>query len=84
MSLNPRTRTGLRPIRRGHSAASSVVPLFVRGPSLPVVEEAFDRPQNLIVVREAGGPWDSFTLGFYRDIKHYAESADLPAEVAIQ
>ncbi len=38
------------------------------------------RPQNLIFVREAGGPWDSFTLGFYRDLKHYAESADIPAE----
>ena len=38
------------------------------------------RPQNLIFVRDAGGPWDSFTLGFYRDIKHYAESADIPAE----
>jgi hypothetical protein len=36
------------------------------------------RPQNLIFVREAGGPWDSFTLGFYRDLKHYAESADIP------
>jgi hypothetical protein len=39
------------------------------------------RPQNLLFVREAGGPWDSFTLGFYRDIKHYAESADIPVEV---
>ena len=36
------------------------------------------RPQNLIFVREAGGPWDSFTLGFYRDLKHYSESADIP------
>ncbi len=41
-----------------------------------------DRPQNLIFVREAGGPWDSFTLGFYRDLKHYSESADIPAEAA--
>jgi len=39
-----------------------------------------DRPQNLIFVREAGGPWDSFTLGFYRDLKHYSESADIPAD----
>ncbi len=37
------------------------------------------RPENLIFTREAGGPWDSFTLGFYRDLKHYAESADIPA-----
>jgi hypothetical protein len=39
------------------------------------------RPQNLIFVREAGGPWDSFTLGFYRDLKHYSESADIPSNV---
>jgi len=38
------------------------------------------RPQNLIFVREAGGPWDSFTLGFYRDLKHYSESADIPSD----
>ncbi|MBT8396718.1 MAG: hypothetical protein HKO65_08830 [Gemmatimonadetes bacterium] len=42
--------------------------------------QGIGRPQNLIFVREAGGPWDSFTLGFYRDLKHYSESADIPAE----
>ncbi len=35
------------------------------------------RPENLIFVREAGGPWDSFTLGFYRDLQHYAQVAGL-------
>lgn len=40
-----------------------------------------NRPQNLIFTREAGGPWDSFTLGFYRDLKHYSESGDIPADV---
>jgi hypothetical protein len=40
------------------------------------------RPQTLIFVREAGGPWDSFTLGFYRDLKHWSESADVPPEEA--
>lgn len=39
------------------------------------------RPQNLIFVREAGGPWDSFTLGFYRDLKHYSEGYDIAPEV---
>ena len=39
------------------------------------------RPQNLIFAKLLGGSWDSFTLGFYRDIKHYAESADTPAEL---
>ena len=36
------------------------------------------RPQNLIFTRAAGAAWDSFTLGVYRDLKHYAESADIP------
>jgi len=38
------------------------------------------RPETLIFVREAGGPWDSFTLGFYRDLQHYAEAHELRAE----
>jgi hypothetical protein len=37
------------------------------------------RPENLIFRREAGGPWDSFTLGFYRDQMHWAESGGIPA-----
>jgi hypothetical protein len=39
-----------------------------------------DRPQNLIFQRVAGAAWDSYTIGFYRDIKHYAASADIPDE----
>jgi hypothetical protein len=35
-------------------------------------------PQNLIFVRDAGAPWDLFTIGAYRDLKHYAENADVP------
>ncbi len=35
-------------------------------------------PQNLIFVREAGAPWDLFTIGAYGDLKHYAEGSDLP------
>ena len=36
-------------------------------------------PQNLIFVRDCGAPWDLFTIGAYRNLKHYAESADIPA-----
>jgi hypothetical protein len=36
-------------------------------------------PENLIFVRDCGAPWDLFTIGAYRDLKHYAESADVPA-----
>jgi hypothetical protein len=35
------------------------------------------RPENAIFLRESGAPWDLFTVGFYRDLKHYAESADI-------
>ena len=39
-----------------------------------------ERDDNLIFVKELGSKYDMFTLGFYRDIKHYAESADIPIE----
>lgn len=42
--------------------------------------KALDRPLNLIFTRDMGAAWDTFTIGVYRDIKHYAESADIPAE----
>lgn len=36
------------------------------------------RPENLIFVRDQGAAWDAFTIGAYRDLKHFAESADIP------
>ena len=39
-----------------------------------------NRPRNLIFVRDQGAAWDLFTIGLYRDLKHYAESADIPPE----
>jgi len=42
--------------------------------------KGIDRPQNFIFVREHGAAWDAFTVGAYRDLKHYAESADIPDE----
>ena len=42
--------------------------------------KAIDRPQNLIFTRVAGAAWDLYTIGFYRDIKHFAASADVPVE----
>ncbi|HWX54869.1 MAG TPA: hypothetical protein VN176_09805 [Verrucomicrobiae bacterium] len=38
------------------------------------------RPELFIFVRDQGAAWDVFSIDFYRDIKHYAESADIPAE----
>ena len=41
-------------------------------------QKSLKRPENLIFVRDSGAPWDLFTIGFYRDLKHYAESTDIP------
>jgi len=38
------------------------------------------RRENMIFVRDQGATWDLFTLGCYRDLKHWAESADVPKE----
>jgi hypothetical protein len=39
------------------------------------------QPQNFIFVRDQGAAWDIFTIGVYRDLKHYAEGTPLsPAE----
>ena len=40
--------------------------------------KALGLPENLIFVRDSGAAWDLFTVGAYRDLKHYAESADIP------
>jgi hypothetical protein len=44
-----------------------------------VYAKALGEPENLIFVRDAGAAWDLFTVGPFRDLKHYAESADVPA-----
>ena len=40
--------------------------------------KSLKRPENLIFVRDAGAAWDLFTIGAYRDLKHFAESAGIP------
>ena len=42
--------------------------------------KTLNRPQNLIFVRDQGAGWGLFTLGLYRDIKHFAESADIDSD----
>ena len=41
---------------------------------------ALKEPENFIFVRDQGAAWDIFTIGVFRDLKHYAESADVSAE----
>ncbi|MEN3330050.1 MAG: hypothetical protein V7638_4857 [Acidobacteriota bacterium] len=40
--------------------------------------KSLKRPENLIFVRDQGAAWDLFTIGTYRDLKHFAESAGIP------
>jgi len=42
-----------------------------------VYQRKLKRPENLLFVRDGGAAWDMFTIGCYRDLKHYAESADI-------
>jgi hypothetical protein len=48
------------------------------------MENAYARslrqPENFIFVRDQGAAWDIFTIGVFRDLKHYAESADVPVK----
>lgn len=37
-------------------------------------------PDNLVFERVAGAGWDAFTVGFYRDLQHFAEDSDLSDE----
>ncbi len=43
---------------------------------------AVKQPENFIFVRDQGASWDVFTIGCFRDLKHYAESADVPKDTA--
>ncbi|MCZ6819885.1 MAG: hypothetical protein O7G31_10405, partial [Calditrichaeota bacterium] len=42
--------------------------------------EKLARPQNLIFTHDQGAAWDIFTIGCYRDLKHFAESVDIPED----
>lgn len=41
---------------------------------------ALGRPWNMIFTRDQGAAWDIFTLGCYRNLKHWAESEDISQE----
>jgi hypothetical protein len=41
---------------------------------------ALGQPTNFIFVRDQGAAWDLFTIGVFRDLKHYASSSDVTPE----
>ena len=38
---------------------------------------ASGQPDNLVFARVVGAGWDAFTIGFYRDLGHFAEDSEL-------
>jgi hypothetical protein len=62
-----------------HSLAGRQADLFKEREMENVYQRTLGRPENFIFVRDQGASWDLFTLGVYRDLKHYAESVDIPA-----
>jgi hypothetical protein len=42
--------------------------------------KALKEPENFIFVRDQGAAWDIFTIGVFRDLKHYAEGSGVPAK----
>jgi len=43
-------------------------------------QKGIGRPETLIFTHDQGAAWDLFTLGCYRDLKHWAESGEIPKE----
>jgi hypothetical protein len=42
------------------------------------------RPETLLFVRDQGAVWDIFSLGCYRDLKHWADSGDVSKETKLE
>ena len=61
-----------------HSLAGKQSELFKEREMENSYLKTLKRPENFIFVRDQGAAWDLFTIGAYRDLKHFAESASIP------
>jgi hypothetical protein len=61
-----------------HSLAGKQSELFQERKMENVYLRVLKRPENYIFVRDQGAAWDLFTIGAYRDLRHFAESAGIP------
>ena len=61
-----------------HSLAGKRSELFKEREMENAYLKTLKRPENFIFVRDQGAAWDLFTIGAYRDLKHFAESAGIP------
>jgi hypothetical protein len=65
-----------------HSLAGTRAELLKEREMENAYSRAIKQPDNFIFVRDQGAAWDVFTIGYFRDLKHYAQSADVPKETA--
>jgi len=61
-----------------HSLGGKQTELFKEREMENAYLKTLKRPENFIFVRDQGAAWDLFTIGAYRDLKHFAESAGIP------
>ena len=61
-----------------HSLGGKQAELFKEREMENAYLKTLKRPENSIFVRDQGAAWDLFTIGAYRDLKHFAESAGIP------
>jgi hypothetical protein len=60
-----------------HALAGKQADLFKEREMENAYLKALKRPENFIFTRDQGAAWGLFTIGAYRDLKHFAESADI-------
>jgi len=60
-----------------HSLAGKQSQLYKEREMENAYLQTLKRPENFIFTRDQGAAWDLFTIGAYRDLKHFAESADI-------
>jgi hypothetical protein len=60
-----------------HALAGKQADLFKEREMENAYLKLLKRPENFIFTRDQGAAWDLFTIGAYRDLKHFAESADI-------
>lgn len=61
-----------------HSLSGRQAELFKEREMENAYLRVLKRPENFIFVRDQGAAWDLFTIGAYRDLRHFAESAGIP------
>lgn len=71
---------GLFHIEMFHAAAGKLDGLLEQRRMENAYLQATRRQPNALFVTTFGSDVDCFTVGFYRDLAHFAESPDLPAE----